>query len=205
MASMEGDQVGAAHRHAQMSHLNLTWQSWNCRLGSFRAMMSEFSLHRGQLRHGGVFSRHWHFLRCNLRHAMQESSVGRFCACESQVPTSAPRVLRSLCSDATLLSCQCCVCLFSLSSKHGGRVASVRYRHNSGTLSIHQLVEMPGKVRGGTWHAVWKAFATTALMCSSSLQGTGQAASHRQSDTRATAPHLFPSMSVLVDRPSLTV
>ena len=50
--------VWKAHRQAQMSHLNLTWHSWNCRLGSFRAMMSEFSLHMGQLRHGGVFSLH---------------------------------------------------------------------------------------------------------------------------------------------------
>lgn len=54
------------YRQAQISHLNLTWQSWNCRLGSLSAMMSEFSLHRGQLRQGGVFSRHWHFLKCSL-------------------------------------------------------------------------------------------------------------------------------------------
>ena len=35
----------------------------------------------------------------------------------------------------------------------------------AGMLSVHQLVEMPGKVRTGTWHAAWKAFATTRLMC----------------------------------------
>lgn len=56
-----------AHLQEQISQRNLSWQTENWAWMSVSDMMSTLSLHLGQLRQGGVFSRHWHLRRCSLQ------------------------------------------------------------------------------------------------------------------------------------------
>lgn len=57
----------SAYLQEQISQRNLSWHTENCAWMSVSDMMSTLSLHLGQLRHGGVFSRHWHLRRCSLQ------------------------------------------------------------------------------------------------------------------------------------------
>jgi hypothetical protein len=58
----------------QMSQRNFSWHTENCAWMSDSDMMSTLSLHLGQLRHGGVFSRHWHLRRCSLHRQCRQTT-----------------------------------------------------------------------------------------------------------------------------------
>lgn len=64
---MNGSAQKEAHLQEQISQRNLSWHTENCAWMSVSDIMSTLSLHLGQLRQGGVFSRHWHLRRCSLQ------------------------------------------------------------------------------------------------------------------------------------------
>lgn len=99
---------GWSHRQAQISHLNLTWHSWNCRLGSFKAMMSVFSLQRGQLRQGGVFSRHWHFLKCSLQCNQPWLMKNAASRCQTYLARCALTNMPGMTQPCVLVLCDAC-------------------------------------------------------------------------------------------------